>query len=120
MQAAGVLHLPGSPETSLLDFSSHTRASVSACHNMRVVQSSSATQGLGATVMFCGGGINHLTALRADIKYAVAASDASVAASLTTPCRSHHAWLGNVVTMQHPCAYLLRVRLQLDKGVFAS
>ena len=46
-------------------------------------------QGLGATVMFCGDGINDLTALKAaDVGYAVGASDASVAASLTTTRRS--------------------------------
>ena len=46
-------------------------------------------QGLGGTVMFCGDGINDLAALRAaDVGYAVGASDASVASSLTTNHRS--------------------------------
>lgn len=42
-------------------------------------------QGLGNTVMFCGDGINDLAALGgADIGFAVGATDATVAASLST------------------------------------
>jgi len=46
-------------------------------------------QGLGNMVMFCGDGINDLTALRkADMGYAVGASDATVAASISTSHKS--------------------------------
>ncbi|KAL3136147.1 hypothetical protein ABBQ32_007164 [Trebouxia sp. C0010 RCD-2024] len=45
--------------------------------------------GLGNTVMFCGDGINDLAALRAaDIGFAVGATDATIAASLSTHQRS--------------------------------
>ena len=48
-----------------------------------------AVQGLGHMVMFCGDGINDLAALRAaDIGYAVGATDATVAAALSTSHKS--------------------------------
>ena len=50
-----------------------------------MIQQVSEMQGLGKTVMFCGDGINDLAALRAaDIGFAVGATDATVAASLST------------------------------------
>ena len=43
-------------------------------------------QGLQHTVMFCGDGINDLSALSAaDIGYALGATEASVAAAVCTP-----------------------------------
>ena len=72
---------------------------------MVAVESFKSVQGLGANTVYCGDGINDIAALAAaDVGMAIGATDAVVAASLST---SRKSVAGNTAHLVHcPCKFL--------------